>query len=200
MRIVLIGDSITFGDNASSYKNSWAGRLEDYLRQDFKGDFEVINNGVEGETAQEGLDNIEDSVIKYTPDIVFIGYGTNDCTKEMGKYINDIYNFESNVKDIAEIVREQTNAAIIFNLAPPVIEEMCSDDVVQIRNKDIEAYNNVVKTLCGSMMMAYIDHYNIMKDKDLSVLIDVDGIHPTDEGHKVMFESIIASTNHYFRK
>lgn len=200
MRIVLMGDSITFGDNASNHKKSWAGRMEDYLRDNFNKDFEIINSGVEGETAKEGLQRIEDAVIKYTPDMVFIGYATNDCTKEMGKYTNDFYNFESNMEDIAEAVKKQTNASIVFNLAPPVIEELCNDDVINIHNRDIEAYNEVVKTLCGSMMLSYIDHFRIMMGKEnLHRLIDADGIHPNDEGHRIMFESIIGSTAHMFR-
>lgn len=200
MRIVLMGDSITFGDNASSHRNSWAGRLEDYLKNNFKGHFEIVNNGVEGEVAQEGFDEVEDKVIKYTPDIVFIGYGTNDCTKTDGEYYNDLYNFESNIEDIAEAIRSQTNASIVFNLAPPVIEEQCNDDVVKIYNRDIEAYNNVVKRISGSMMLSYIDHYNIMKDReDLNKMIDADGIHPNDEGHRFIFENIISIAGHYFR-
>lgn len=200
MRVVLMGDSITFGDNATSYRNSWAGRLEDYLNSNFKGKIEVINSSVEGETAHEAWERIEDGVIKYTPDIVFIGYGTNDCTKEMGNYTNNFYNFESNMEDIAEAIRSQANAHIVFNLAPPVIEELCNDDVVNLHNRDIEAYNGVIKTLCGSMMMSYIDHYKIMSGKgDLSKYIDADGIHPNDEGHKLMFETIVGAAGHLFR-
>jgi lysophospholipase L1-like esterase len=198
-RIVLVGDSITFGDNAQSRKNSWGSRLHEYLKNNFPGKFELVNNGVEGEIAQEGFDEIEDRVIKYTPDIVFIGYGTNDCTKENRAYVNSIYNFESNMKDIAEAVRSQTNAVIIFNLAPPVIEELCNDDVVTIHNRDIEAYNNVVKRICGSMMLSFVDHYDLMSaNDDIKELIDYDGIHPNDEGHRVMFENILSSTGHFF--
>jgi len=199
MRIVLMGDSITFGDNATRYSNSWAGRLEDYLKNNIKGEFEIINSSVEGETAQEALERIEDGVIKYTPDIVFIGYGTNDCTKEMGEYTNDFYNFESNMGDIAEAIKSQTNAHIVFNLAPPVIEELCNDDVISIYNRDIEAYNGVIKTLCGNMTMSYIDHYKFITSKgDISKYIDADGIHPNDEGHKLMFEIIIGAAGHLF--
>lgn len=195
-----MGDSITFGDDASSYKYSWGGRLEEYLKTNFKGNFEVYNSGVEGETAQEGYERIEDGVIKYTPDIVFIGYGTNDCTKEMGNYTNNFYNFESNVEDIAEAIRKQTNAVIVFNLAPPVVEELCNDAVVNIHNRDIKAYNEVIKTLCGSMMLSYIDHFTIMMDKgNLKEMMSDDGIHPNDEGHRIMFESIIGSAGHLFR-
>lgn len=198
-RIVLMGDSITFGDNAKHRKNSWSGRLHEYLKENFPGRFEVINNGMEGEISQEGFDEIEDRVIKYTPDIVFIGYGTNDCTKEIGKYVNSIYNFESNMEDIAEGVRSQTNASIVFNLAPPVIEELCCDDAVSIHNRDIEAYNNVVKRICGSMMLSFVDHYSLMSGRDdVKDLFDYDGVHPNDEGHRIMFENILSCAGHFF--
>lgn len=200
MRIVLIGDSITLGRNASTRNSSWARRLEAYLKTNSKGSFQMNNNAVEGEIAQTGFDDVEDNVIKYTPDIVFIGYGTNDCTKERGRYVNDIYNFESNMEDIAEAIRSQTNAVIIFNLAPPVIEELCNNEIITIHNRDIEAYNKVVKRICASMALSFIDHYSIMSGKeDLDKLIDMDGVHPNDEGHRVLFENIIASAGHYFR-
>lgn len=199
-RIVLMGDSITYGDNTTNKASSWAGRLEQYLNNELNGSFELINNGVEGETAREGLDHVEDKVIKYTPDIVFVGYGTNDCTKDRDGYINDFYNFESNMEDIAEAIRSQTNATIVFNLAPPVIEKLCNNGFIRIYNRDIEAYNNVVKRICGSMMLSFIDHYKLMSERnDLYSLIDEDGIHPNDEGHRLMFENIIASAGHLFR-
>lgn len=199
-RIVLIGDSITYGENASSRKNSWAAKLDAYLKSELKGQFEVINNGTSGETAQEGFDEVEDRVIKYTPDIVFIGYGTNDCTKEGSSYNNGYYNFESNIEDIAESIRDQTNATIVFNLAPPVIEELCSNDIFKIYNKDLKAYNDIVKKVANSMTLAFIDHYRLMSDRDdLKELIDTDGIHPNDKGHEVMFNNIISCTAHLFR-
>jgi lysophospholipase L1-like esterase len=199
MRIVLMGDSITFGSNASGKGMSWAERLDDYLEASFEGKYEIINSAVEGETAPEGLERIEDGVIKYTPDIVFVGYGTNDCTKEAGKYTNDYYTFESNMEDIAEAIRSQTNAMAVFNLAPPVNEELCNDDVIAIHNRDIEAYNTVVKRICGSMMLPFIDHYHaFMGNGDYTGLIDADGIHPNNEGHRVMFETIKSSAGHLF--
>lgn len=200
MRIVLIGDSITFGDNASDYYSSWAGRLYSFMKSNYKGTFEIINNGVEGETASEGFEGIEDSVIKYTPDIVYIGYGINDCTKEAGIYVNDIYSFESNMEDLVKEIKGQTNAVIVFNLTTPVIEDLCNDDVVNIHNRDIKAYNDVVKRICANMTLSFVDHFHILNNKeDLRSLIDIDGIHPNDEGHKIIFESIISCTGHLLR-
>lgn len=199
-RIVLMGDSITYGYNASNRKTSWAGRLDEYLKKELKGQFEIINNGRIGETAQEGFEDVEDKVIKYTPDIVFIGYGTNDCSKENGSYANDFYNFESNMEDIAETIKSQTNAVIVFNLAPPVIEKRCNADGVKIHNRDVVAYNNIVKKISGSMMLSFIDHYELMSDlENLGELICEDGIHPNDEGHNVIFKNIIGSAGHLFR-
>lgn len=200
MRVVLMGDSITLGLNASSEDTSWAGRLKYYLGKNFNGPFEIINSGAEGDTASDGFQKIEDIVIKYTPDIVFIGYGTNDCTKINGKYNNDYYNFESNIEDIAKAIKSQTNASIIFNLSPPVIEGLACSDTVVIHNRDISSYNDVVKRVCGSMMIPFIDHFSIMKDKkNFNELIDSDGLHPNDMGHGVMFESIIGCAGHFFR-
>lgn len=198
MRIVLIGDSITFGDNASDYKRSWAGLLEDYLKKNGR-KVEVINNAAEGETAGDGLQRVEKDVISLMPDLVFIGYGTNDCTKEAGKYVNNIYNYESNIREITGAIRDQANANIIFSLSPPVIENICNDDVVNLHNRDIEAYNNICKRLCGSLELSFVDHFSLMKDMDLSVLLDSDGIHPNDKGHSVMFGNILSSAGHYFR-
>lgn len=200
MRIVLMGDSITLGYNASSSDASWAGRLKKYLNERFDGTFEIINSALEGDTASDGFEKIEDQAIKYTPDVIFVGYGANDCTRVNGKYNNDYYNFESNMEDIAEALRSQTNASIIFNLSPPVIENLACDDLTCIHNRDISSYNDVVKRVCGSMMLPFIDHFSIMMDKkNLDEMIDRDGVHPNDLGHKVMFESIIGSAGHFFR-
>lgn len=197
-RIVLMGDSITYGSNSSSSRSCWAGRLEEFLKSSLYSKCELINSSTKRETAQAGFNEVEDKVIKYTPDIVFIGYGTNDCAKIKGIYVNDIYNFESNIEDIAEAVRSQTNASIIFNLAPPVIEGAVDGDIL-IHNRDITVYNNVVKRICSSMMLSFIDHYRLMSDReDVNKLFDIDGIHPNDEGHRVIFENILSSAGHLF--
>jgi hypothetical protein len=57
MRIVLVGDDITLGLSASATENSWAGRLQEYLKKNFENGFEVINRAVAGSTAQDGFNN-----------------------------------------------------------------------------------------------------------------------------------------------
>jgi len=81
-RIVCLGDSITFGEGLP-YTQAYPAVLEALLRQSFaqKGlnyDIVVINSGMCGHTAVQGLARLERDVLWYRPHIVVLAFGLND--------------------------------------------------------------------------------------------------------------------------
>ena len=86
-KFLFYGDSISTGCNASGtaqggnvspYMPPFPNLICDYLRGKYRSEIELINTSVGGMATKWGLDNIDERVIAYSPDIVFIAFGMND--------------------------------------------------------------------------------------------------------------------------
>jgi len=75
-RILALGDSRTFGDAAGN-SGTWPALLEDFLNTNIPGDFEVINAGVGGYCAYQGMRFLEKHVVELKPQLVIACFGTN---------------------------------------------------------------------------------------------------------------------------
>jgi len=75
-RIAAIGDSVTFGLGLE-LENTWPKQLEQEL-QKTDPRVEVINFGVMGYNTPQEAERIQDKVLKYSPDLILIGYSLND--------------------------------------------------------------------------------------------------------------------------
>ncbi len=81
-RIALIGDSVTFGlfINDSDYIASE--RLEEYLNRNSSVNYEVYNFGVSGYSLFQERILLNETVMKFKPDIIIIQYLLNDIDEE----------------------------------------------------------------------------------------------------------------------
>jgi lysophospholipase L1-like esterase len=75
-RIAAVGDSCTFGLGLE-LEDTWPKQLEREL-QKTNPRVEVINFGVMGYNTPQEAERIQDKVLKYTPDLIIIGYSLND--------------------------------------------------------------------------------------------------------------------------
>ena len=107
--IAFIGDSITQGcfevyyktptklDTIYEYNNAFPTRLREMLSLLYPSvQINIINSGISGDTVRRGLQRLDRDVIGYTPDLVVVGYGANDCN--MGG--------ENGIADYAEGLRD----------------------------------------------------------------------------------------------
>jgi lysophospholipase L1-like esterase len=75
-RIAAVGDSCTFGLGLE-LENTWPKQLEQELQMT-NPHLEVINFGVMGYNTPQEAERIQDKVLKYSPDLIIIGYSLND--------------------------------------------------------------------------------------------------------------------------
>jgi len=75
-RIAAVGDSCTFGLGLE-LEDTWPKQLERELRKT-RPHVEVINFGVMGYNTPQEAERIQDKVLKYSPDLILIGYSLND--------------------------------------------------------------------------------------------------------------------------
>lgn len=91
-RIVVLGDSFTFGAGVKNVTNIYSKELEYLLRK--RGEYEVYTFAVPGYNAWEEYVMFRDKAVKYKPDILIIGFFLNDMenidesTKKMSGGVN----------------------------------------------------------------------------------------------------------------
>ena len=94
-KFLFYGDSISTGCNASGTEQGgntsphmppFPDLICDYLREKYRADIELINTSVGGMSTKWGLDNIDERVIAYSPDMVFIAFGMNDPATPRSRY------------------------------------------------------------------------------------------------------------------
>ncbi len=210
-KIKLIGDSITHGMGSSDFAQStaesdflfnagsfpqyrnygvkcWAGMLKEYLESKFN--CTVTNNGASGASAQQLVDNW-DAIVSADDDVIICMIGTND----RGKTLATIYQSVVALYEKAQANKQR----IIFMSAPPtsIENEMMKNDNGEytfiIHMEDIDnLYNYVNNTLNVGYISIYKAFLNYCRDTGTSVdsLLD-DGLHPNDEGYKLMFEIVL---------
>ena len=77
-RIVCLGDSITYGFGVQA-EEAYPYLLSNLLSREYPEHRPVvINAGINGQTAVQGLERLEEDVLRHRPDWVIIGFGLND--------------------------------------------------------------------------------------------------------------------------
>lgn len=94
--IAFLGDSVTQGcfelfesgraiDTVFDNKSAYSTRVSEILHTFFpKAHINVVNCGISGDNAQNGLSRLDRDILPYRPDLVVVSYGLNDCGNGMG--------------------------------------------------------------------------------------------------------------------
>lgn len=128
LNIVYFGDSICGGANSSSYRNVypyaewWNEQITSKLTKDYGCKVNATYSSVGGSTATGMVSSVQDSVIKYSPDLVFIEYGANDA---MEASQNSDYSasrlkseFKNGIRQMIDKIRDSLPNCEIVLVAP----------------------------------------------------------------------------------
>lgn len=104
-KILFYGDSITVGGNSSGfvgcapYADVWAKMAFDSMIKKYGcTNAEYVNTAVGGWSSQNGINALEESVIAYVPDAVFIAFGMNDTSLTPTQHIEKIKTMVSRIR------------------------------------------------------------------------------------------------------
>lgn len=79
LTIAFLGGSITQGSLATKPELCYASRVSNWWRENYKeADFTFINAGIGGTTSHFGTARVEEDVLSYQPDLVFVEFSVND--------------------------------------------------------------------------------------------------------------------------
>jgi len=184
MTWLFMGDSITHAALWTKGYDGIAQTFEKYLKDEMgRASDTVINTAVSGAMTTSTLNNIEQRLEKYTPDVVSIMLGTNDAAT--GGLTADIY--KKNLETIIEKIRNKNKDAVIILRTPTPMWNTGS------REANIPQYIAKMKQVADEQNLIYIDQYTELQKafndygwlKKDTVLFG-NNLHPGANGHLLM--------------
>lgn len=172
--IVAFGDSIVEG-----YKQpeGWPEILARDLANRFS-DIRLINEGVSGDTAGDGLKRIRKDVLAHHPDLVLIAFGLNDMKNGV-----TLSQFE---KDMSGVVLEVSGDG-----AQPVLltTTRLQAGASMLAGLNPAPYNEVIRSLAERGKIPLIDVYAHYKGLNTPEFL-MDAAHPNLEGYRRLADII----------
>ncbi|QDU53078.1 GDSL-type esterase/lipase family protein [Gimesia panareensis] len=181
--IVLLGDSISTGCNASG----WAGGapfqpafpelLQENLQHHYQNRIQLTNLSVGGKDTRWALTQV-DEVVKADPDLVIIAFGMNDSAGRSAE------EYKANTKALMEQIRKQQPRAEFILIAPM----LGNRDWIRLNHELFPQYRDALAELTkpgvalADMTSLWTEFFKQKKDWDLTG----NGVnHPNDFGHRV---------------
>ena len=174
-RVVFMGDSITDGWNLAAFFPAKS----------------YINRGISGQTTPQMLIRFRPDVIALKPKVVVILAGTNDLAGNTGPTTLDT--IEGNLASMVELARAN-NIRVVLSSVMPVSDQIKNKEgapIIQTVNrppKKIQALNAWLRKYTTDHNLIYLDYYSAMIDAqgNLKEALTYDGLHPNENGYKVM--------------
>lgn len=181
MKIVCLGDSLTFGYELA-YKKKWHVIVAE------KTGIKMVNKGINGDTTDGMLVRFQKDVIDVRPDKMLLMAGYNDI------FFNRSWdNTKENMKVLVKRARDQ-NISVIVAVPPPILLPVLFKE--EDEGIDFEKSFVMIEDYClwlGDAIkendLSFIDFRESVDwtNKDLYM----DGIHQSIKGHQVMAEKVI---------
>ncbi|WP_339923737.1 SGNH/GDSL hydrolase family protein [uncultured Cyclobacterium sp.] len=201
LKIVAFGNSITA--TRSTIEQVFAQRLPSLLLEEGIAAV-VINSGIPGSHTgsikdhdlfkiKHGMDRFETDVLAHNPDLVIIGFGTNDAHIDDagpdGKSRIPLRRYKRNLTFMIKELKAQ--GADVILIAPNGLR----GKYPEYQNVRLKQYVEVVKKLAKRYHIGLIDNFKLFSDyydskENRAEEILLDGVHPNDKGHALMAEEI----------
>ncbi len=204
MKVVTLGDSVTWGASATEREKCWANRVVTMLNEFCNEKFQLVNKGIGSNilsidtpaypyaSKPVGLERIKEDVVAEKPDILIIGYGLNDSRGGTNPRI-----FRRDYQRMIDEIRESCNPLIVsLNLYYMHEEFYHSCENWNYSDYDLtEEYNLIIRQLAIKNNLIYADVYAVQSGLEQAVCED--HCHPNDLGHFIIankiFEAIVRS-------
>ena len=210
-KVIFLGDSITQQGENSEGEGTYKGFITS-LRENVSQEVELINKGIGGNKVSDLLLRYNDDVLKLKPNIVFIYIGINDVWHKYDWGTgSDIDTYEKGLRKIITDIKA-VGAKIIL-CTPTVIGENNGEfklnnnfkdiDTMEIMNKDLDAFSDVVRNLSSEFNTDLLDLRKkfkeyISENNDQNMpkgVLTSDGVHLNNEGNKLIADEMIKFLN-----
>jgi lysophospholipase L1-like esterase len=217
-KIVVSGDSISKGviynEDTGKYtitSNNYVSLIQDKIKGI------VCNAAKFGSTIIKGISKLQSEIAKNNPDIVLIEYGGNDCDfdwEDIARNPKAAHNPKTDVKLFRQMLYNEVSALkskgiipVLMTLPPLDADryfKWISKNSTAIANNILEwlgsvnkiywwheMYNSVIVNIAEETKTKWIDIRGaFLQTADFTRLLCIDGIHPNEEGHKLIASKI----------
>lgn len=171
-KLIVLGDSLTEGYGVAK-EAAFPSVLEKKLHEAGKKEWTVVNAGVSGSTTASGISRMK-WLFKSKPDAVLLALGANDGLRGL--------KVEDSKKHLAEVIKyaqDQKVRVILGGLyMPPNYGKQYTDDFKKM-------YESLAKQYKVTFIPFILDKVAGNPKYNLA-----DGIHPNEEGHKIIAENV----------
>jgi len=169
--IIAVGDSLTAGLGVAE-PEAWPALLEDKLRENGY-NWQVLNAGISGETSSGALSRIK-WITAQKPDIVILGTGANDGLRGIPVPV-----IKDNINKAVQMLREGNITVVLAGMR-----------IVQNLGKEYaSAFAGIYPRIAGEQECILIPF--LLRDvAGEPSLNQADTIHPNEEGHKIIAETV----------
>ncbi len=200
----VFGDSIAFGLWDSM--GGWADRLKSYvldeeIKSNIKNYHYIYNLGVDGNFTHDIIDRFENEVKarfwegeKYS---FIFATGINDTLfRNKSNYISTPQKYYSELKTLNTLAQEYSSNLCFIDLNP-VNEDLTnplklSDSGECYTNQRIDVFNSTLYKFCEDNKANLIKISELFKKVNYKEFL-VDGLHPNDKGHELIYKAVLPS-------
>ena len=187
---------VCFGDSLTHADPGYVSILQERLPEN-----KVINAGVGGDKTPTALLRFQRDVLDRKPDAISIFLGTNDSLIGRGRWADEPMispeAYRSNLIWMAHIAR--LNGISKISIASPLAEPEGDNWHEQ---GDIYAdYCKAARAAANELKLRYVPLDTMFKDEwrkhpgHTGLLLTKDGVHPTDEGYRLIAETFLKAWN-----
>ncbi|MFD0359777.1 GDSL-type esterase/lipase family protein [Streptomyces sp. NPDC127110] len=185
-RIVIVGDSIAYG--RCDPEGGWAARLAASHIAENEAAHRVFNLAIPGTTLAAISEQTPPLLAPRLPDTILLAAGINDSALPLATPDADGLANVADRLDTLAATAHAHNARLVV-LGPIWLDEERTGDYEGLRFTRDRALNlrESLQTWCADNHIDFVDMWEPLRDRaDLLV----DGIHPTSEGHQVLYEHL----------
>ena len=201
--IVVPGDSITYQAHFTEYLRTFFDTR--YPAQSIK----IINAGIPGHRADDGIARFDHDVAKWNPDWVMIMFGMNDGGYETLSSDDRFAEYQNNMQQLVAMTRTIDANPIIISPTPfdyQTSQNRQTDDSYRFRGKSFAAdydktlsvYTSWCRKLADQEKLIFINLHaalneHLRKERDSNPFFTLmpDAIHPDPSGHVLMAYTIL---------
>lgn len=189
VQLTCFGDSICHGHGVNR-DESWVFLVREVLQQHFPG-LQVRNAGVNGETAEDGLDRLYDVLAPTPPDILYVQFGLNDAWM----WHSSEADYLDAMQDIVEKSRGRGVRRILVGTNHPVCPlpgDIPMDDGFRAM---VQRFNEALREQIGRWgnHVALVDIEKLCSGsgQDPASLVQEDGVHLSVAGNRLYADILL---------
>jgi acyl-CoA thioesterase-1 len=169
--VLVIGDSISAGYGVE-LEDGWVNLLRERLQE--KGDYEVVNASISGDTTTMGVGRTPALLKKHEPDLVIIELGGND-----GLQGHPLKVMERNLDEMVRLSQEAGAQVLLVGIQiPPNYGSRYTREFFEI-------FPRVAEKFDVPLVPFILERVATVED-----LMQRDGVHPTTEAQPLLLENV----------